>query len=169
MSRQEFWIVVLLGITGLAGVGVGIVATVTWMEKRERPDPAVTYRDWSELLAELELRYRLAEKEEDSCKIVFEYDGGTLQAVTVAHYESMSHHWVDFTSGVAASDAFPAEQALERSFSMGAGGYVLDDDTFVIRAQMPLNRLDWTTVELYLHAVAWAANEAEVETGQDKF
>jgi len=103
----------------------------------------------------------LGEEHEHSFKVVFEYPGGRLQAVIVSHYEAMGRSWVDFSSACCRADRMDPKAALQQSFDLAVGSLCLDGEVYVVRQTVMVDELHLADLELWMHAVARAADQIE--------
>ncbi len=116
---------------------------------------------WTDIQDHARSSYKLAEEHEHGFKVVFEYPGGRLQAVIVAHYHAMGRAWVDFSSACCRVERLEPMDALQRSFSLAVGSLCLDGDVYVVRHTVMLEELQLEDLELFMHAVARAADQIE--------
>lgn len=116
---------------------------------------------WTDLKDHARSSYKLAEEHGHSFKVVFEYPGGRLQAVIVAHYRAMGRSWVDFSSAACRIDRMDPEAALQQSFNLAVGSLCLDGEVLVVRHTVMLDHLPLADLELLMHAVARAADQIE--------
>lgn len=125
---------------------------------------------WAEIQEYARTKYKLAEDNPDSFKLVFEYQNRRLQAVIVSRFEAMQREWVDFASACCRRDQMDPEVALERNFSFAVGALALDtlDENpdhkiYVVRYSVLLATMDMDEFELPLHVVASTADKLEQE------
>lgn len=116
---------------------------------------------WTDIKDHARSSYKLAEEHDHSFKVVFQYPGGRLQAVIVAHYEAMGREWTDFSSACCRADRLEPRAALRQSFNLAVGSLCLDGDVYVVRYTVNTDHLQVTDLELLLHAVARAADQIE--------
>ena len=116
---------------------------------------------WTDIKDHARSSYRLAEEQQHSFKVVFEYPGGRLQAVIAAHYEAMGRDWVDFSSACCHADRLDPRAALQRSFNLAVGSLCLDGEVYVVRHTVSLDHLELGDLALLMHAVARAADQIE--------
>jgi hypothetical protein len=116
---------------------------------------------WTDIKDHARSTYKLADEQEHSFKVVFEYPGGRLQAVIVAHYHALGRAWIDFSSACCRADRLDPTAALQQSFNLAIGSLCLDGDVYVIRHTVMLDELQLTDLELFMHAVARAADQIE--------
>lgn len=125
---------------------------------------------WSEIQEYARSKYELSEDNENSFKLIFEYQNDRLQAVIVSRFEAMNREWVDFASACCKREELEPEQALQRNFGFAVGALCLDDDVYVVRYSVQLDTMDMEEFELPLHVVARTADKLEQEiTGKDEF
>ena len=125
---------------------------------------------WSEVQTYARSKYKLAEDNENSFKLVFEYENDRLQAVIVSRYDAMGREWCDFASAACTSDQLSPEEALKRNFGFAVGALSLDEDIYVVRYSVQLATMDMEEFELPLHVVATTADKIEHEFGEaDQF
>ena len=116
---------------------------------------------WTDIKDHARSSYKLAEEHEHSFKVVFEYPGGRLQAVIVAHYAAMGFDWVDLSSACCRYDRLDPRAALKQSFGLAVGSLCLDGEVYVVRHTVHVEHLALTDLELLMHAVARAADQIE--------
>jgi hypothetical protein len=116
---------------------------------------------WTEIKDHARSAFKLADEHDQSFKVVFEYPGGRLQAVIVAHYEAMGRSWVDFSSACCRSDRLDPRIALEQSFNLAVGSLCLDGDVFIARHTVAADHMQLGDLDLFMHAVARAADQIE--------
>ena len=116
---------------------------------------------WTDIKDHARSNYKLAEEHDHSFKVVFEYPGGRLQAVIVAHYEAMGREWVDFSSACCRFERLDPRTALQQSFNLAVGSLCLDGDVYVVRHAVGADHLVLSDLELLMHAVARAAEQIE--------
>lgn len=116
---------------------------------------------WTDIKDHARSSYKLAEEHEHNFKVVFEYPGGRLQAVIAAHYEAMGRPWVDFSSACCTADRLDLRAALQQSFNLAVGSLCLDGDVYVVRHTVNADHFQLGDLELFLHAVARAADQIE--------
>ena len=116
---------------------------------------------WTDIKDHARSSYKLAEEHEHSFKVVFEYPDGRLQAVIAAHYEAMGRDWVDFSSACCRADRLDPRAALRQSFNLAVGSLCLDGDVYVVRHTVGSDSLTLNDLELFMHAVARAADQIE--------
>lgn len=116
---------------------------------------------WTDIKDHARSSYKLAEEHEHTFKVVFEYPGGRLQAVIVAHYQAMGRWWVDFSSACCRVERLDPTAALQQSFNLAVGSLCLDGDVYVVRHTVMIDELQMTDLELFMHAVARAADQIE--------
>ena len=119
---------------------------------------------WAELKDFVRKRYEIADEQDDSFKLVFEYDHQRLQAVIVSRFEAMDREFCDFSSACCRSSQLDPRDALKRSFGLALGSLCLDRDVYVVRYSAPLETLELEDLELPLHAVASTAEQIDRET-----
>ncbi len=120
---------------------------------------------WSEVQNYARSKYELQEDNENSFKIVFEWEDGRYQAVIVTRFEAMNREWCDFASAACKVDQMPAEVALKKNFVFAVGALALDENIYVVRYSVPLGTMDMEEFELPLHVVARTADKLEREFG----
>ena len=116
---------------------------------------------WTDIKEHARSAYKLAEEGEHSFKVVFEYPGGRLQAVIAAYYEAMGRGWVDFSSACCRAERLDPRAALEHSFNLAVGSLCLDGEVFVVRHTTNSDHLELRDLDLFMHAVARAADQIE--------
>jgi hypothetical protein len=114
---------------------------------------------WTDIKDHARSSYKLAEEHEHSFKVVFEYPGGRLQAVIVAHYRTMSRSWIDFSSACCRADRLDPQAALRQSFNLAVGSLCLDGDVYVVRHTVMVDHMLLEDLEVSMHAVAGAADQ----------
>ena len=125
---------------------------------------------WSDVQEYARSKYELTEDNENSFKLIFEYQNDRLQAVIVSRFEAMGREWVDFASACAKREDLDPEVALQRNFGFVVGGLCLDKGVYVVRYSVQLDTMDMDEFELPLHVVARTADKLEQEiTGKDEF
>ncbi|MGD8607928.1 MAG: hypothetical protein PVH21_11575 [Myxococcales bacterium] len=122
-------------------------------------DPPVA--TWTDIKDHARSNYKLAEEHEHSFKVVFRYPGGRLQAVIVAHYRALGRAWIDFSSACCRVERLDPTAALHQSFNLAVGSLCLDGDVYVVRHTVILDELRVSDLELFMHAVARAADRIE--------
>jgi hypothetical protein len=116
---------------------------------------------WTDIKDHARSSYKLAEEHEHSLKVVFQYPGGRLQAVIVSHYRALGRSWVDFSSACCRADRMDAQAALQQSFNLAVGSLCLDGDVYVVRHTVIVDHLQLEDLDLFMHAVARAADQIE--------
>jgi hypothetical protein len=116
---------------------------------------------WTDIKDHARSSYKLAEEQEHSFKVVFEYPGRRLQAVIVSHYQTMGRSWVDFSSACCRADRLEPEAALQQSFNLAVGSLCQDGDVYVIRHTVMVDHMRIQDLEVSMHAVARAADQIE--------
>jgi hypothetical protein len=116
---------------------------------------------WTDIRDHARSSYKLAEEHEHDFKVVFEYPGGRLQAVIVTHYHAMGRAWVDFSSACCRVERLDPTAALQQSFNLAVGSVCLDGDVYVVRHTVMLDEFQLSDLELFMHAVARAADQIE--------
>ena len=116
---------------------------------------------WAQLKEHVRSTYEVDEVNEDSLRLVFEYDDGRLQAVIISHYEAMGRSWCDFSSACCRVDQLSPREALERSFTLAVGSLCLDGEVYVVRHTVQLDNFDLGDIAVPLQAVAGMANRVE--------
>ena len=129
-------------------------------QSSEQPE---RYQSWEDVADELASRYALAERNENSLRIVFEYENSRLVSVVVSTYESMGQTMVDFAAALAPMSSIDTEDFLRRNFQTALGSYALDRDVLVFRVSALLDQLTEADLELYLHAVGSTVDKLEKE------
>ena len=125
---------------------------------------------WSEVQEYARSKYKLAEDNENSFKLVFEYENERLQAVIVSRYEAMGREWCDFASAACTVQQMPPDVALRKNFEFAVGALTLDQDIYVVRYSVQMATMDMEEFELPLHVVSTTADKIEQEFGkQDEF
>ena len=116
---------------------------------------------WTDIKDHARSAYKIAEENEHSFKVVFEYPGGRLQAVIAAYYEAMGRGWVDFSSACCRAERMDPRAALEQSFNLAVGSLCLDGEVFVVRHTTHTEHFQLEDLDLLMHAVARAADQIE--------
>jgi hypothetical protein len=116
---------------------------------------------WTDIKDHARSSYKLAEEHDHDFKVVFEYSGGSLQAVIVCHYQAMGRSWVDFSSACCRGDRMDPRAALQQSFNLAVGSLCSDGDVLVVRHTVMVDHLQLADIELSMHAVARAADQIE--------
>ncbi|MFK8004428.1 MAG: hypothetical protein AB8H86_32980 [Polyangiales bacterium] len=125
---------------------------------------------WSEVQDYARSKYKLAEDNENSFKLVFEYENDRLQAVIVSRYTAIKKEWCDFSSAACTIDQMPPEVALQKNFEFAVGALTLDKNIYVVRYSVQMATMDMEEFELPLHVVSSTADKIEQEFGkQDEF
>ena len=118
---------------------------------------------WADVQEYARSKYKLAADDENSFKLVFEYENDRLQAVIVSRFEAMGREWCDFASAACKLDQLSPEQALKKNFEFAVGALCLDEDIYVVRYSVQLDTMDMEEFELPLHVVATTADKIERE------
>ena len=116
---------------------------------------------WTDIKDHARSNYKLAEEHDNNLKLVFQYPGGRLQAVIVAHYEAMGRVWIDFSSACCQYERLDPRAALQQSFNLAVGGLCLDGEVYVVRHTVAAELLRLEDLDLLMHAVARAAHQIE--------
>mgnify|MGYP000361717694 CR=1 FL=1 len=125
---------------------------------------------WPEIQEYARSKYKLAEDNENSFKLVFEYQTKRLQAVIISKFEAINREWCDFASACAKIDQLNPEVALRKNLQFAVGALALDRDIYVIRYTVQMATMDMEEFELPLHVVASTADKIEQEfTAGDQF
>ncbi|MFT5357091.1 MAG: hypothetical protein ACI9KE_004322 [Polyangiales bacterium] len=121
---------------------------------------------WSEVQDYARSKYKLAEDNENSFKLVFEYENDRLQAVIISRYEAMGREWCDFASAACTVEQMPPATALRKNFEFAVGALTLDQDIYVVRYSVQMATMDMEEFELPLHVVSTTADKIEQEFGK---
>lgn len=125
---------------------------------------------WAEVQEYAREKYKLAEDNEDSFKLVWSYEGDRLQAIIVSRFESMGREWCDFASACCKLDEMSPETALKKNMSFALGALALDKDVYVFRYSCQMQTMDMDEFEVPLHVVASTADRIEQEfSAEDTF
>ncbi len=125
---------------------------------------------WAEIQEHARAKYKLAEDEGDSFKLVWRYDNDRLQQILVNCYAALGEAWCNFTSPACRRGDLSPELALKRSLSFAVGTICLDQDVYVIRYSLPMSALKLETFDLLLGVIAGTADQLEEElSGGDDF
>ncbi len=125
---------------------------------------------WPEIQEYARSKYKLAEDNENSFKLVFEYQSKRLQAVIISKFEAINREWCDFASACAKIDQLNPEVALRKNLQFAVGALALDRDIYVVRYTVQMATMDMEEFELPLHVVASTADKIEQEfTAGDQF
>ena len=116
---------------------------------------------WGELKEHARSTYKIAEERDESLKLVFEYEGGRLQAVILSHHEAMGRSWCDFSSACCRAEQLNHEDALQQNFELAVGSLCLDGDVYVVRHTVQLDQLDLGDIDVPMQAVAYTASQLE--------
>lgn len=116
---------------------------------------------WTDIKDHARSSYKLAEEHDHSFKVVFEYPEQRLQAVIVSHYQAMGRSWVDFSSACCRIERMDPHSALRQSFNLAVGSLCLDGDVYVVRHTVMADELCLADLEVFIHAVARAADQIE--------
>lgn len=125
---------------------------------------------WAEVQEYARSKYKLANDEKDSFKLVFEYDNRRLQAVIISRFEALNIEWCDFASAACKASQMSPEVALQKNYQFAVGVLALDNDIYVVRYSVQLATMDMNEFELPLHVVASTADKIEQEfAASDQF
>lgn len=125
---------------------------------------------WGEVQEYARSKYKLAEDNENSFKLVFEYQSKRLQAVIISRFEAMNRDWCDFASACCKLNEMNPEVALRKNMQFAVGAICLDRDIYVIRYTVQMGTMDMEEFELPLHVVASTADAIEQEfSASDQF
>lgn len=121
---------------------------------------------WNEVREYARGRYSLLDETDVSFRLVWEYQSGRFQTITVSRFEAIDREWVDFVSAACQKDQLDPVEALRRNYSFAQGALCLDGDVYVVRYSTLLATMDMDEFELPLHIVARTADELEAELTQ---
>jgi len=125
---------------------------------------------WAEVQEYARSKYKLAEDNENSFKLVWSYDNNRLQAIIVSRFESMGREWCDFASACCQKSEMSPEVALKKNMGFAMGALALDNEVYVFRYSCQMSTMDMDEFEVPLHVVASTADRLEQEfSAQDKF
>ncbi|MDR7275326.1 hypothetical protein [Catenuloplanes atrovinosus] len=126
---------------------------------------------WHELREHARTAYTLVKDEEDAFSLIWQYESGRSQQVTVSRFAYSEQDWVEFRSYVCAADEMSPRAALRKNaeFSLGALATDEDGDYFLIH-QASLATLDPDEFALPLRALAMTADHLEKQHSErDEF
>ena len=117
---------------------------------------------WHELREHARTQYTLSREDEDAFALVWKYDSGRSQQISVSRFAFADQDWVEFRSYVCKQDEMSPRAALRKNaeFAIGALATDADGDYFLIH-QAPLATLDPDEFALPLRALATTADALE--------
>ncbi|GAB7036683.1 MULTISPECIES: hypothetical protein [Catenuloplanes] len=117
---------------------------------------------WHELQEHARTAYQLVNDEENGFALVWEYESGRSQQVSVTRFAYCEQDWAEFRSFVCRADEMSPLAALRKNaeFAIGALAVDADGDYFLIH-QAPLATLDPDEFALPLRALAATADGLE--------
>lgn len=116
---------------------------------------------WAELKDFVHKRYEISDEQQDSFKLVFEYDNQRLQAVVVSRFEAMEREFCDLSAACCRASELDPREALKKSFGFAIGSLCLDHDVYVVRYSVPVDSMNLDDLELVLHLVASTAEQID--------
>ncbi len=125
---------------------------------------------WAEVKEYARSKYDLADDNENSFKLVWEYGNNRLQQIVVSRFEAMEREWCDFASPACKREELVAETALQKNYGFALGALCLDGDVYIVRYSTQMATMDLDEFELPLHVVASTADQIEAEfSSKDDF
>jgi len=126
---------------------------------------------WGEIQQYARSNYKLADDEADWFSVIFEYEDGRTQKISISRFEAFETQWIEFSSAVCKGSEMPAEEALRRNADFVVGALALDPEGDInLMYSAPLDTLNEEEFEVPLHAIARTADELEREFAKgDKF
>ncbi|MDP9793873.1 hypothetical protein J2S43_002385 [Catenuloplanes nepalensis] len=117
---------------------------------------------WHEIAEHARTAYTLVSDEEDGFALVWKYESGRTQQVSVTRFTYSEQDWAEFRSFVCKADEMAPRAALRKNadFAVGALATDSDGDYFLIH-QAPLATLDPDEFALPLRALATTADALE--------
>jgi hypothetical protein len=120
---------------------------------------------WPDIQADVRERFPLAKDEPDHFSLVFEYEDGRTQLVTVRHFtpdiDGRKQDWLEFSSIFCREGEMHPKAALKRNDGFVVGGIAQRGEFLIFRHTVPLATLDPEEFELPLHYVARTADQLE--------
>jgi hypothetical protein len=133
---------------------------------------SATMPSWQEIQQYARTKYRLQNDNEHSFSLVFGYEDGRSQIITVRHITGFGKEWCEFRSPVCHESQMPPKVALRKNsdeFVLGALSLDSDGDYIFVYSAC-LENMDLEEFELPLHAIAVTADKLETAySGEDKF
>ncbi|MFI5843285.1 hypothetical protein ACIA8K_26595 [Catenuloplanes sp. NPDC051500] len=117
---------------------------------------------WHELREHARTAYRLTKEDDHGFALIWQYESGRSQQISVRHFSYCEQDWVEFRSYVCKADEMSPRAALRKNedFTIGALATDADGDYFLIH-QAPLSTLDPDEFALPLRALATTADTLE--------
>jgi hypothetical protein len=117
---------------------------------------------WHELREHARTTYNLTGEDDDGFALIWEYESGRSQQISVRRFPYCDQDWVEFRSYVCKADEMSPRAALRKNedFTIGALATDADGDYFLIH-QATLSTLDPDEFALPLRALATTADVLE--------
>ncbi|WP_033337886.1 type III secretion system chaperone family protein [Catenuloplanes japonicus] len=117
---------------------------------------------WHEIREHARSAYSLSGEDEDGFALIWEYEGGRSQKISVRRFAFCEQDWVEFRSYVCKADEMSPRAALRKNaqFTVGALATDEDGDYFLVH-QASLATLDPDEFGLPLRALATTADTLE--------
>jgi hypothetical protein len=119
---------------------------------------------WDELREHARTTYHLARDEEGYFSLIWSYDSGRSQQITVRRFSSFDAEWIEFRTFVCREDELHPRVAVRKNENFTIGALALDDDgDYCLIHSAPLATLDPEEFELPLRVLAYTADDLERE------
>jgi hypothetical protein len=116
---------------------------------------------WGEIQEYARSKYKLSRDEPEHFSLVWAYDGGRTQQITVRRFTAFEQEWIEFRSAVCKLDEMKTKVALRKNASFVMGALALDDDMYVMLYNHQLATLDLEEFDLPLSVIASSADSIE--------
>ena len=126
---------------------------------------------WHELREHARSKYQLTSDDEDSFGLVWAYEPGRTQLITVGRFTAFEQDWVEFRSYVCKEDELSPRVALRKNMDYAVGTLALDSDgDYLLVHRAPVASLDPDEFALPLRMLATMADDLEQEhTAKDDY
>ncbi|MBL6279235.1 hypothetical protein JMF97_24065 [Micromonospora fiedleri] len=126
---------------------------------------------WYELCEHARTKYKLDDLEDDWFSLVWTYESGRTQRITVSRYEAYEREWIEFRSYVCEGKDMKPRVALRKNDDFDLGALALDDEgDYALIYNALLATLDPDEFAIPLEAIAATADELEHQlTAGDEF
>lgn len=119
---------------------------------------------WTELQSYARSKYKLAEDDERSFRIIFGFEDGRSQIIDVQTFDAFNQQFIEFRSPVCKEDQMNPRTALLKNTKLPIGSLALTENGYyVLVHNASLKHLDLEEFELPLHVMAKIADSLENE------